>query len=278
MRADRFELDIDTPIAQQLEWLERVRAPCLLTHPASAVALAEAVSAERGRAIGLEVIFGYGELVPDGAHEIVAERFGARFAAHYACTEVGVLALECPETRHYHIAVENAVVEVVDEAGRPVPPGERGRVVVSGLYNYAMPFIRYELGDYAVADAEACPCGRTLPVITRVDGTIRRAFVFEDGTRFWLRGAIVRGMAEFVPFRRYQIVQIDHRRIELRYVPDGSGRIPDVDGLAAFARQRIHPSVEMKLAPMDNLPNDPSGKFHDIFSLVSAPASPPAAP
>ena len=102
--------------------------------------------------------------------------------------------------------------------------------MVSGLYNYAMPFIRYELGDYAVAEAAAAPAGAHCQLSTRVEEPVRKAFVFEDGTRLWLRGAIVRGMAEFVPFRRYQMVQLDHRRIELRYVPDGSGRIPDVDG------------------------------------------------
>ncbi|HEX5779743.1 MAG TPA: hypothetical protein VFY21_12960, partial [Xanthobacteraceae bacterium] len=149
--APRHALHVATPIAQQLEWLGRTKAPYLYTYPSNALALAEGVSPEDGRAMGLELVIGFAETIPAGTREAVAERFGAVFASTYACQEIGTLAIECPETRQYHLAVENAVVELVDEEGRAVEPGERGRVVVTGLNNYAMPFIRYALGDIAVA-------------------------------------------------------------------------------------------------------------------------------
>jgi phenylacetate-CoA ligase len=136
-------------------------------------------------------------------------------------------------------------VEIVDDRGRDVRAGERGRVIVTGLYNYVMPFIRYELGDIAVAGAGNCPCGRTLPVIARVEGRSRNAFVFRDGSRMWPRTSMVRAMAPFVPFTRFQMVQLDFERIEFRYLPDGSGRAPDVAALNAHARAVFHPSVAL---------------------------------
>jgi phenylacetate-CoA ligase len=263
-----FMLHVAVPIQQQLEWLNRVKAPYLLTYPSNAMALAEAVTPESGRKLGIELVLGHAETVPDGVRELVQERFGARFASYYSCREIGMIAVECPITAHYHVAVENVFIEFLDDNGREVLPGDRGRVTVTGLHNYAMPFIRYSLADVAVASDRPCVCGRSLPVIERIEGRIRNAFTFRDGTRVWPRGWLAREMRVFVPFRQYQMVQIDFERIELRYVRDGSGRTPDVKGLNAYARRIMHPSVEIALAPMDVLPRGPSGKFEDFISFV----------
>jgi phenylacetate-CoA ligase len=263
-----FLLHVSVPIQQQLEWLDRVKAPYLLTYPSNAMTLAEAVTPERGRKLGIEMVLGHAETVPDGVRELVQERFGARFASYYSCTEIGMIAVECPMTPRYHVALENVFIEFLDDNGREVLPGDRGRVTVTGLHNYAMPFIRYSLADIAVASDRRCICGRSLPVIEKIEGRIRNAFTFRDGTRVWPRGWLAREMRAFVPMRQYQMVQLDFERIELRYVPDGTGRAPDINGLNAYARKMMHPSVEIALAPMDVLPRGPSGKFEDFVSLV----------
>ena len=64
------------------------------------------------------------------------------------------------------------MIEILDESGHAFGPEEAGRVVVSDLHNFAMPLIRYEIGDYA-APGEACPYGRGLPVLRRVLGRTR---------------------------------------------------------------------------------------------------------
>jgi phenylacetate-CoA ligase len=264
-----YGLDVATPVAQQLEWLARTRAPYLLTYPSNAYALAEVVSRDEGRALGIEAVFAFAETVPDGARELVAERFGASLIPYYATQEIGIIAIQCPAKTQYHLAAENVVVELLDDEGRDVPVGERGRVVVTGLQNYAMPFIRYVLGDVAIASDKPCPCGRSLPVIERVEGRIRNAFTFRDGTRIWPRGWLAREMRAFVPFRQYQLVQKDFESIEFRYVPDGSDREVDLSGLTAFAKRMMHHSVEISLVPMQVLPRGPSGKFEDFISLVA---------
>jgi hypothetical protein len=138
------------------------------------------------------------------------------------------------------------------------------------------PFIRYELGDVAVAGAGGCPCGRTLPVIARVEGRSRNAFVFRDGSRMWPRTSMVRAMHPFVAFARFQMIQLDYERIEFRYLPDGSGRAPDVAGLNAHARGVFHASVELDPVEVDALIPGPSGKFEEFISKV--PTAPAAGP
>jgi phenylacetate-CoA ligase len=274
--APLYEMELMTPVEQQLEWLARHKAPYLLTQPSGALAIAHAVTPEYGRALGIEFVFLVGETIPDDARDLIAERLGARIAGIYSCQEIGTIACECEAAPHYHIAAENAIVEILDDQGRVVAPGDRGRVVVTGFYNYAMPFIRYELGDIAVAGAAACTCGRALPVITRIEGRTRNAFVFRDGVRVWPRAAMVRPMHAFVPFQRYQLVQFDHERIEFRYTPDDSGRKPDLVGLNAYAREVLHPSIQMSVFEMESLPHGPSGKVDEFISHipVSGPTSP----
>lgn len=266
--APLYELDLMTPVKHQLEWLAKRRAPYLLTQPSGALAICHAVTPEQGRALGIEMVFLVGETIPDGTREFIAERLNARAAGIYSCQEIGTIACECESAPHYHVAVENTLVEIVDERGRDVAPGERGRVVVTGLYNYAMPFIRYELGDIALAGAAPCSCGRALPVITQIEGRTRNAFVFRDGTRLWPRASIVRPMQAFVPFRRFQLVQLDHEQIELRYISDGSGRKPDLTALNAYARKLLHPSITVSVLEMDALPPGPGGKIEQFISHV----------
>jgi phenylacetate-CoA ligase len=265
-----YQLDVATPVGLQVEWLSR-RKPCYLqTLPSGALGIAHAVSPAEGRALGISNVLMYGETVPDGARAFIAERLGARAAAIYSCEEVGHLASECEAAPHYHVAVENALVEIVDDEGRDVRPGEHGRVIVTGFYNYAMPFIRYELGDFAVAGTGPCACGRTLPIISRITGRARNAFAFRDGSRTWLRSLTIQSMHPFVPFSRFQMIQHDFEKIELRYISDGSRRNPDIAGLNAQARKVIHPSVELHVVEVEALVPGPAGKFEEFVSHVRA--------
>ena len=134
---------------------------------------------------------------------------------------------------------ENVLVEILRDDGMAAGPGEVGQVVVTGFYNYAMPFIRYAIGDVAIAAEGSCPCGRSLPVIAQVLGRTRCAFVFADGTRIWPRGSDALAIRRFVPHREFQMVQVDQRRIEFRYVPDATGQSPDMAGLDAYMQAKV---------------------------------------
>lgn len=263
-------LDMRTPVEQQIEWLLRYKAPNLVASPSNTLAIAYAATPDQARALKLERIFAFGETVVPGTREIVKERLGAKLVAMYSCEEVGPLAGECPHAPHYHMFPDNAVVEILDEDGNPAKPGEIGRVVITGLYNYATPFIRYAIGDVVSVSDKPCECGRIFPLITQVEGRTRCAFVFRDGKRVWPRSWDAEALRAFVPFREFQMIQLDHERIEFRYVPDAAGRTADFSRLAAYAREIIHPSVEMTAVRMDAIPRGPSGKVEPFISKVSS--------
>jgi phenylacetate-CoA ligase len=266
--APSYALDLLTPVEQQLEWLARKRAPYLLTSPSNAAQIAHAARADDVARLGLELVFTGAETVLPRMREVVQERLGVPIAAVYSCEEVGFVATQCPE-ESYHLVVENARVEILDAQGNAVAPGEVGQVVVTGQHNYAMPFVRYAIGDVAVAADAPCPCGRSLPTIGQVLGRTRCAFVFADGKRVWPRVFESRALREFVPYREFQMVQLDHHRIELRYVDDGSGRAADVAGLDNYMRTHFHPSAEIALVATDAIARGAGGKLDPFVSLVA---------
>src|SRR5690606_23540739 len=77
------------------------------------------------------------------------QAFGVKVINEYGAAELDIIAFEDPDG-DWVINEENLYVEVVDEENQPIPDGQEGKILVTALYNKAMPFIRYELGDRGV--------------------------------------------------------------------------------------------------------------------------------
>jgi phenylacetate-CoA ligase len=149
----------------------------------------------------------------------------------------------------------------------PATPGEIGRVVATPLYNFAMPLIRYEIGDLAEV-GESDGCEWRLPTLNRVLGRTRNLFTLPDGSRVW-PDTRAREMLRYVGFVQLQVVQTAVDEIEVRYVADGSERAPDDIGLQDYFRSVLHPSLRVRTKAVDQIPRSPSGKFEDYLSLVN---------
>ena len=145
---------------------------------------------------------------------------------------------------------------------------------VTGFYNLATPIIRYAIGDYAETAAAPCPCGCTLPALTRVLGRQRNMFVFGDDTRIWPRSDTVTGLGDLLPMRQFQAVQTAHDHIELRYVPADPLHRPDTQAILGYFRQTLHPSVAVSLAPMADIPRSAGGKVRGFRVACRARGAP----
>jgi phenylacetate-CoA ligase len=259
-------IDIDVPIAEQAEWLARIKPHYLMTYPSTAVALAQQLKS-KNPAFRLWGVLTVGECVTAETRAEVREGFGCDIIDSYGATEVGYLAFQCPADGGYHIAHESCRLEVVGDDGKPVPAGALGRVVITSLYNYAMPFIRYAIGDLAIAADGPCRCGRTLPRLTEIVGRVRSVFTFPDGSQRsptqWRRA-----FRELVGAGQMQFVQTAPDEIELRYVPTGAQ--PDPMLVEERGRKAIHPAVRVRAIAVREIPRAASGKMEDCISLVTA--------
>jgi phenylacetate-CoA ligase len=163
-----------------LDWLREVRPRSLVTVPSMLSRLAELALAD-GEGPAIPHILTTSEPVAPELRTACRAAFSGRIVDRYSCEELGWIALQCPIHDHLHALSSLVHLEIVDEAGAPCPPGVPGRVVVTGLHSFAMPIIRYELGDVAEW-GEACDCGLTLPVIRRIFGRRRNFLRLPDGS------------------------------------------------------------------------------------------------
>jgi phenylacetate-CoA ligase len=109
--------------------------------------------------------------------------FKCRVFNEYGCGEVGTIAHEC-ELGSLHVNSENLILEIVDESGSPLSPGNVGEIVVTDLNNIAMPLIRYKLSDWGLISSKQCKCGRGLPVIEKLYGRAYDILINSHGQSF----------------------------------------------------------------------------------------------
>jgi phenylacetate-CoA ligase len=248
-------------------WLAETGARILVTYPSYARELARDIRAGRAAPTTLDLVQCFGEVLDEETRAEIATTFQARVINRYAAEETGMLAGECEHGR-MHVQSEINLVEILDDAGRPVPPGTEGNVVVTGFYNYAMPLIRYAVGDRAALAAAPCPCGRGLPVLSHVAGRVRNLFRFAGGKTVWPFVPFAK-LRHFIEMRQLQIVQTARDRVDLHYVPEGTGSV-DHAGATAFVRRCLGVDVTVGFVVRESIPRLPGGKYLDYVSLVPA--------
>jgi phenylacetate-CoA ligase len=258
-------MSIRASLDEQLAWLQRHDPHYFLTYPSNLTALARHSLKQGVRLPRLRQVRTISEIVAPELRNLCREAWGVPLVDVYSAMELGYLALECPQERCYHVQSENALVEIVDGEGRPCRPGEVGRVVVTSLHNFAGPLVRYELGDYAEAGG-ACPCGRGLPVLTRILGRQRNMLALPSGEKHW---PLVGYLSE-APVRQFQVVQKSLERIEVRVVPLHPFTPAEEDGIRTLLVEKAfrHP-FEIDIVYLDEISRSPSGKFEEFVSEVA---------
>jgi phenylacetate-CoA ligase len=257
---------VQQDVARQAEWLAALDPEYLLTLPSNLVALARHFQASGARLPKLRQVCSYGEALGGRARELCREVWGVELVDMYSSQEVGYVALQCPATEQYHVQAETVRVEVLDDDGEPCSPGDIGRVVVTPLHNLAMPFVRYELGDYAEVGG-ACSCGRGLPVLTRIMGRQRNMLTLPTGEQVWpLFGA--REWAHIDAVRQLQVVQRDRDSIEARVVGPRPLTPDEESQMTAVLHQRLSHPFKVSFTYLDRIDRDRGLKFEDFVSLV----------
>lgn len=261
-----YAMPINRPLEQQLAWLREIDPAYLLTYPTNLAALLDEVERGALRLPGLRQLRTIGETVPARLRGRARALLDVGIADTYSSQELGTVAIQCPDSDLYHLMAEGYLVEVLNDAGAPCGDGETGRLVITDLHNFAMPLIRYDIGDYAEV-GPACACGRGLPTLRRIVGR-ERNMVNIHGQRHWpLLGFYrFREVAEVV---QYQLVQLNAEQIEFRLVCHAGLSEAQRRQLGDIVRQALgYPfSVSFELYP-ERIPLPPSGKFEEFVSLV----------
>lgn len=259
--------DASLPVSQQVEWLKGENPDYLVTYPTNARAVAQYCLAHGITFERLQTVFTFGEALVDGVREAVEAAWGVPVADKYSAREVGTVALECPAGDAYHVQAEDIYVEVLDEAGEPVAPGETGRVVVTPLHNAAMPLIRYEIGDHAEV-AERCSCGSAMPALKRIMGRTRNMLTLPNGDKLWPRFNSD-DLNAVAPIRQFQLVQTSLQEIRVTLVPERDVTAEEEDALRTMICERLGTDFELPISYVEEIPRSKGGKYEDFKSEVA---------
>jgi len=221
------------------------------------------------------------EALTPRARARLREAFGVPVLDTYGCGECLFLSNGCPAGPGAHVNADWAILENVDEAGRPVPPGELGhKVLVTNLANAIQPIIRYELGDRVTMADSPCDCGSRLPRVARVEGRTIDTFWVWDGLRHReVLGVVFEHAMEHArEVREWQAVQEARNRVRLRVLPLPRAEIDEAKIRRMLDHQfrlfGLGDLIEVEVERVAVLrPDAGTGKFRRMVSHVGPPHS-----
>jgi phenylacetate-CoA ligase len=262
-----FDLTTDT-LTRAAYRLANWQPQILVAYVSSATLLARLINAKNIRGIRPQAIQTSAEVLTSEDRLLLEETFSCPVFNRYGCREVGNIAHECEAHQGLHILAENNLLELIDNNGAPVAPGQVGRVVVTNLNNYAMPLIRYENGDMGIASAHACICGRGLPLLDSVVG--RTIDTISSPSGKLLHGEFFTHLFYKVPgVAQFRVVQNTIRDLLVQIVPREGF---DQQTAAVFLEKSIHqhgdPKFAIRFELHDYLPPASSGKYRFTVSHV----------
>ena len=261
-------LDCRLPVEEIFDALQRYRPDVLIGLPHVLSRVAQIVLAGGRSQIHPRFVAVGGEVLTPLMRRQISEAFCARVFNQYGSFECNLIAWECRETGQLHTCDDGVIVEVLTN-GKPAKPGENGEVVVTNLHAFAMPFIRYRLGDMATQGFERCPCGQPFATISNVQGRMVDYFQLPGGR--WLHPYVIGDVLSREAgwwLRHYQVTQERTDRIVLRAVPAPMPPPQRVAELTAAVTSTLGPGIEFQVMLVPEIDVEPSGKFRVYRTMV----------
>jgi len=209
-------------------------------------------------------VFTSSETLLDFHRERIVQATRAPVADRYGNAELSVSAVQCPDGR-YHVDTEFCALEI--DPHEEGPDWVRGEVIATGFANRGMPLIRYRTGDVAtLRRGVECPCGRSRPILTELDGRIEDYVMTPDGRRV---GRMDHVFKDALLVKEAQILQSSPDAILVRIAPrPGYG----ADAQAQIDREfraRLGREIAIRYEEVDAIPREANGKFRAVISTLA---------
>jgi putative adenylate-forming enzyme len=267
----RLPLSISSPIEGICSQINRFKPDVITGYASGLNLLAEEQLAGRIK-IAPKEAYCTGDPLTATFRQRVEKAFGVNPVNMYGSSETMTLAGECREHHRLHLFNDWFSVQVVDEN---MKPASSGRVVVTNLYNYTQPLIRYQMNDEIVLSDKPCPCGWPFPVIGNLAGRHEEFLWFDQGQgkKDFIHPIV---LAEFfVPgLEKFQFVQTSPNSLLMKVVVQGEPN----DVVTAIrkkmdeilAGKSLEGSVRFEVEVVEGMRNNPkTGKFRLIIPFPS---------
>jgi phenylacetate-CoA ligase len=250
--------------------LNRVRPSLILAYTQSVYELAQFIERE-GLSLQPQrvVVTTAGTLYPF-MREKIAKVFGCRVYDQYGSREVSDIAFEIPGKEGLCVAPWGNFVEILDDQQKPVRPGEEGNIVVTCLTNYAMPLLRYWIGDRGALMPDQTPGGPSFQILKHVSG--RNMDMFKTRNQTLIDSQYFIHLLYFRPWVwKFQVVQRSHDKVLFRIVgPQPRPPRSELNDIIAKTHLVMGAECDVDFEFPGELPPHPSGKFRYTISEVGA--------
>jgi phenylacetate-coenzyme A ligase PaaK-like adenylate-forming protein len=230
----------------------------------------------------LEQMNSMSEPLPPAVAERIETAFGVHVTNSYSMAECMALSCGCPVCRGSHLNSDLAILEVVDANNKPVPTGTPGsKVLLTNLYNFVQPIIRYEIDDIVTISPRPCACGNALPLIESVGGRTKDQLWIEiDGrSRDLPIYVFLAALDNETDLAEHQILQTGVNTFVLRAAAQ-PGKQLSVERLRNYVNQSLASEglggvINLEVELVDRILPDKSGKVSRAKNLVGPPSDVP---
>lgn len=179
LRMERIPITL--PLTEVVARLNALRPTTIRGYPSALHQLSFEAEAGRLQVAPLRIRTVGEALLPEVRNRL-EQVWGAQVHSQWIASEAGCLGYSCLRGRGMHLNDDLVLVEPVDEAGMPTPPGEpSAKIYITNLFNYVLPLIRFEVTDQITVIDEPCPCGSALTWIEEVQGRLDESFHYASG-------------------------------------------------------------------------------------------------
>ncbi|QDP41454.1 phenylacetate--CoA ligase family protein [Radiobacillus deserti] len=268
---DNFHLS-DSNIKTILDKLNNEKVEYIHTYPSAILSLCEYIKRTGFKMENTpKAILATSENIYPGQKEIVEGIFNSRLFTFYGHSERACIAGWCEKSDYYHIQSEYGYVELLDEEQKVITKtNTRGEIVCTGFWNYAMPFIRYQTGDYsAYASKKSCLCGRNYELLETIEGRwMQEMLVCKDGSKVSITALNMHSNL-FDNVKHYQLFQHKVGEVIIKIVK--TDKFSDNDEIAILKEfmKKMGESIDFKVTYVSEIEKTQRGKYKYLIQKLN---------
>jgi len=207
------------------------------------------------------------ELLDFEQRRLIESVFGCEVYDRYGSRETSIIASECGSHTGLHICAEALYIEFIKD-GKPAGPERPGKIIITDLLNYGMPFIRYQIEDVGMAIDQACPCGRGLPLMKIAGGRMTDFLVTPDGRIISGASLTIYLIANAPGVAQAQILQERRNEIVLKIVRNEKFGEESLQFFEREIPRFFGTGMRYDLEFVEQIPLESSGKYRFSISRI----------
>lgn len=255
------------PVGEQITSLRKMQPTLLKAWPSVISTLMHHSQGRLGEYIAPRAVITSGEVCDDVMKKKIREGLRAEAFQFYAAGEFGPIASECGAHRGMHLNADQLIMEVVPDPGS-APRGKRGSAVLTSLYGFAMPFIRYRLGDITSILPGHCSCGSSFPLIEPPSGRRSEVIRLPEGRARSVTGLFGASLTPVDGVDQFRVVQEGPTDFVLQV----ASREKLSAEVAAWIRERITAylglPIQLDIQRVEFISSDGEHKFQRFVSKM----------